>query len=60
LGFACAAKSILRFDTASEDRAAGEYVIIRTLASCSRAIATALAVLQAIGLSPLEIVPATP
>lgn len=60
-GFLIAAKSILRFGTVSEDRAASEYVIIGTLASFGWAIATALAVQHlAIGLPPLEIPPATP
>lgn len=33
IGFLIAAKSVLRFDTASQDQKAGEYVIIGTLAS---------------------------
>lgn len=33
IGFLIAAKSVLRFDTASKDQRAGEYVIIGTLAS---------------------------
>ncbi len=33
IGFLIAAKSVLRFDTASKDQKAGEYVIIGTLAS---------------------------
>lgn len=39
IGFLIAAKSILRFDTASKDQKAGEYVIIGTLASFGWAIA---------------------
>lgn len=60
-GFLIAAKSILRFGTVAEDRAASEYVIIGTLASFGWAIATALAVQHlATGLPPLEISPVTP
>ncbi|WP_425098361.1 DUF3307 domain-containing protein [Tropicibacter sp. S64] len=39
IGFLIAAKSILRFDTASQGQKAGEYVIIGTLASFSWALA---------------------
>ena len=40
VGFLIAARSILRFDTASRDQRTAEYVIIGTLASLSRIIAT--------------------
>ncbi|MGR3454433.1 DUF3307 domain-containing protein [Pseudooceanicola sp.] len=43
IGFLIAAKSILRFDMASESRAAGEYVIIGTLASFAWALAAGFA-----------------
>jgi hypothetical protein len=43
IGFLIAAKSILRFDMASESRAAGEYVIIGTLASFAWALVAAFA-----------------
>lgn len=59
-GFLIAAKSILRFGTVTENRAASEYVIIGTLASFGWAIATALAVQYLLGLSRLEIAGATP
>lgn len=41
IGFLIAAKSILRFDTASKDQRASEYVIIGTLASFGWALALA-------------------
>ena len=41
IGFLIAAKSVLRFDTASQGQKAGEYVIIGTLASFAWALATA-------------------
>lgn len=43
IGFLIAAKSILRFGTVAENRAASEYVIIGTLASFGWAILAALA-----------------
>ncbi|NBD29607.1 MAG: DUF3307 domain-containing protein [Alphaproteobacteria bacterium] len=43
VGFLIAAKSILRFDTASRDQRSAEYVIIGTLASFGWAILAALA-----------------
>lgn len=53
IGFLIAAKSILRFDAASKEQKASEYVIIGTLASFSWAIACASATLGLIGwLSP--------
>ncbi len=56
IGFLIAAKSVLRFGTVAEDRAASEYVIIGTLASFGWAIAVTLATLALRnGLPPLEI-----
>ena len=43
IGFLIAAKSVLRFDTASKDTRAGEYVIIGTLASFGWALVAAYA-----------------
>ena len=61
IGFLIAAKSILRFETASKDQQAGEYVIIGTLASFGWALAAAYATLALTGhLPPLGILPATP
>ncbi len=61
IGFLIAAKSILRFETASKDQQAGEYVIIGTLASFGWALAAAYATLALTGLlPPLGIPPATP
>ncbi|RKF15226.1 DUF3307 domain-containing protein [Roseovarius spongiae] len=56
VGFLIAAKSILRFGTATRDQRSAEYVIIGTLASFGWAIAVALGV-QALltALPPLEI-----
>ena len=45
IGFLIAAKSVLRFDTASKDTKAGEYVIIGTLASFGWALVSAYATL---------------
>ncbi|WP_172294149.1 DUF3307 domain-containing protein [Pseudoruegeria sp. HB172150] len=56
IGFLIAAKSILRFGTVQEDRAASEYVIIGTLASFAWAIAVTLLCETLRGaLPPLEI-----
>lgn len=56
IGFLIAAKSILRFGTVTEDRAASEYVIIGTLASFGWAIGVTLAMMWLRGLlPPLEI-----
>jgi hypothetical protein len=56
IGFLIAAKSILRFGTVSENRAASEYVIIGTLASFGWAISVTLATLALQDLlPPLEI-----
>lgn len=52
IGFLIAAKSILRFDMASESRAAGEYVIIGTLASFAWALAAGFATERALTLLP--------
>ncbi len=54
-GFLIAAKSVLRFDTASKGQKAGEYVIIGTLASFGWGLATGYATL-----SLLEIAAVTP
>lgn len=45
-GFLIAAKSVLRFDTASKGQKAGEYVIIGTLASFGWGLATGYATLS--------------
>lgn len=56
IGFLIAAKSILRFDTASKNQHASEYVIIGTLASYGWALAFSYATLWlAAGLPPIEI-----
>lgn len=46
IGFLIAAKSVLRFDTAKEDRVASEYVIVGTLASFAWALAGAYITLE--------------
>jgi hypothetical protein len=61
VGFLIAAKSVLRFGTASGDQRTAEYVIIGTLASFGWAILAALATQAALGhLPPLEIAPVAP
>lgn len=61
IGFLIAAKSVLRFDTASQNQRASEYVIIGTLASFGWALAGSYATLWlAAHLPPLEIVAANP
>lgn len=61
VGFLIAAKSILRFGTASRDQRTAEYVIIGTLASFGWAILTAYATNAMIDLlPPLEIAPLLP
>jgi hypothetical protein len=61
IGLLIAAKSVLRFGTVSESRAASEYVIIGTLASFGWAIIAALATRElAALLPPLEIVAPSP
>lgn len=52
IGFLIAAKSVLRFDTASRDTRAGEYVIIGTLASFGWALVAAYATLALIQALP--------
>ncbi|MFC2969137.1 DUF3307 domain-containing protein [Acidimangrovimonas pyrenivorans] len=52
IGFLIAAKSILRFGTVSESRAASEYVIIGTLASFGWALIVAYATLALQGALP--------
>lgn len=60
IGFLIAAKSVLRFDAASDGKKA-EYVIIGTLASFGWAIAVTMAILTLRGgLPPLEIAPPSP
>lgn len=60
IGFLIAAKSILRFDAASDGKKA-EYVIIGTLASFGWAIAVTMAILALKdALPPLEIAPPKP
>lgn len=61
IGFLIAAKSILRFGTVTEDRAASEYVIIGTLASFGWAIGVTLATIWLRDLlPPLVIAPRLP
>ncbi|MBC57292.1 MAG: hypothetical protein CL814_10190 [Confluentimicrobium sp.] len=56
IGFLIAAKSILRFDTASQDQRASEYVIIGTLASFAWALLITYATLSLLrAMSALEI-----
>ncbi len=59
IGFLIAAKSILRFGTVSENRAASEYVIIGTLASFGWAISVTLATLALRDLLPVLEIGAT-
>lgn len=61
IGFLIAAKSVMRFETASKEQKAAEYVIIGTLASFGWAIVVTLATLSLRDLMPvLEIAPARP
>ena len=61
VGFLVAAKSVLRFGTATRDQRSAEYVIIGTLASFGWAILVAMATLAALShLPPLEIIAARP
>ena len=59
IGFLIAAKSILRFDTASRDQSAAEYVIIGTLASFGWALAVGYLTVWGLGL-PLGEPPPSP
>lgn len=59
IGFLIAAKSILRFDTASRDQSAAEYVIIGTLASFGWALAVGYLAVWALAL-PLGQAPPSP
>lgn len=52
VGFLIAAKSVLRFTTAREDRLISEYVIIGTIASVGWALAVAFAAVALVGLVP--------
>ena len=58
IGFLIAAKSILRFDTAREDQAMGEYVIIGTLASFGWALLAAYGTLALLAHLPSLGIPA--
>ncbi|WP_371224502.1 DUF3307 domain-containing protein [Roseovarius sp. 2305UL8-3] len=61
VGFLIAAKSILRFGTASRDQRTAEYVIIGTLASFGWAIAITIGIQGLLSaLPPLEIMPKSP
>jgi Protein of unknown function (DUF3307) len=61
IGFLIAAKSILRFETTSQDQRAGEYIIIGTLASFGWALILTYATVMLIAaLPPLGILPPTP
>ena len=61
IGFLIAAKSVLRFGTVAEDRAASEYVIIGTLASVGWALLVAYATQSLlVALPPLGISSVTP
>lgn len=54
IGFLIAAKSILRFDTASKDQRASEYVIIGTLASFGWALLISYATLSLITIAGID------
>lgn len=61
IGFLIAAKSVMRFETASKEQKAAEYVIIGTLASFAWALAVTIAVMTLrANLPPLEIATAKP
>jgi hypothetical protein len=60
VGFLVAAKSVLRFGTATRDQRSAEYVIIGTLASFGWAILAAMATLGALALLPPLTWPVTP
>lgn len=61
IGFLIAAKSVLRFDAASKDQSAGEYVIIGTLASFGWALTISFATVTWLSvLPPLPLGAATP
>ncbi|MEL6681378.1 MAG: DUF3307 domain-containing protein [Pseudomonadota bacterium] len=57
IGFLIAAKSILRFDTASKDQRASEYVIIGTLASFGWALLISYATLSLITIAGIDPTP---
>ncbi|MEO0916478.1 MAG: DUF3307 domain-containing protein [Pseudomonadota bacterium] len=57
IGFLIAAKSILRFDTASKDQRASEYVIIGTLASFGWALLISYATLSLITITGIDPTP---
>lgn len=61
IGFLIAAKSVLRYETTSDDQRAGEYVIIGTLASFGWALLFSYATVGLMSaLPPLEIARPTP
>jgi len=61
IGFLIAAKSVMRFETASKEQKAAEYVIIGTLASFAWALAVTIAVITLRdALPPLEITTTKP
>lgn len=61
VGFLVAAKSVLRFGTATKDQRTAEYVIIGTLASFGWALIVAFATITLLAnLTPLEIMPVRP
>ena len=61
IGFLIAAKSVLRFETASKDQRAGEYVIVGTLASFGWAMVAGWATLALVShLPPIGILPQSP
>lgn len=57
IGFLIAAKSVLRFDTASKDQKAGEYVIIGTLASFGWALLVSYMTLSLITITGIDPTP---
>ena len=57
IGFLIAAKSVLRFDTASKDQRASEYVIIGTLASFGWALLISFATLSLITIAQIDPTP---
>ena len=61
LRFLLAAKSVLRFETASQDQRAGEYVIVGTLASFGWAMVAGWAIMSLLSaLPPIGFLPENP